>query len=160
MMMTNTLDARSLLAFFDVCAAPPTSTADVKDLVAGLGTYLSLFIVGSVGVIWLLSNHYLMAGLVGGAAYLAYRNPGWATAIAVGTALPLVSLWVMRHWLLSFFLLGAALVIYGFADDDAKIRMNVSVRRFAHALRPTFDALASNTSVVAGNVREQVQTVS
>lgn len=139
---------------------PPSSTADVKDLVAGLGSYLALFIVGSVGLIWLLSNHYIMAALVGGSAFLAYKNPGWATAIALGTSFPLVGFWVLRHWLLSFFILGLALTIYGFADDDAKIRMNVSARRFVHALRPTFDAIKSNTSVVAGNVREQVQTVS
>jgi hypothetical protein len=112
------------------------------------------------GMLWyLFKAHWMLAFacmLGGGAIYAA---PQLTTMIVGLLGVPALYYVLKQHWLLTGFSLAAAFVAYTLADDDAKDRLNASVRRLLDSFTASAGVAGENVKTAAYNARDKAEAL-
>jgi hypothetical protein len=127
-----------------------------KEIAAGLSHFHIVMLTAALSVVWFVKNHWLLSALVAGFSLWGWKSPrnaSWAFIFSAGTIL---AFWMIGHIFLTGIISIGAFAIYTFADDQAKIRMNVAARRLWRQLSEVLSVAKQNVGTVGGNVKGKI----
>jgi hypothetical protein len=127
-----------------------------SDVVAGLTHFQILTIMGALAAWWLLTSHYILAAFGGGLIYAVMKFPRQSSLILLAVGVPTFLIWIVRHAFTALFLAGISSLLYFFADEEAKVRMNIAARRFWHSFSRVLQAAQHNTSLLAHQAKSTI----